>query len=493
MRLDDILKPTQPKLTEDYEPGSVHCEFITGPAGSGKTYLQKGLIEKDGNYGILCATTGIAAVNLGATTLNSVLKYYDTNSLRDRFNQGRLTSTLHKLGKKTKRLVIDEISMMDGKQLDYIYQAILQVNEYQDMREGKYAGAMGIVLTGDFCQLPPVNAPWVFESECWEHFERNTTKLTKIWRQDNLECLQAINAARSGKGKECVEILRSLKVRFVPMSGPPQKFDGTTIMSKNDTVDNFNYSTLLEIPGDAFGLKTMTWGDQAGEWKNIPEMLRLKENAYVMILSNSQGEEAGLYANGDCGYIQSKDPDGTIWVKLVRNERLVGIRPIIRYKSISGADGEKMGLRPDGRVDDITELSPDEKDLEHEISLIFGVSPTKPRVAHLYCDGDCGWDQPGRKHGPWGQPSYNCNSGTWNVGAIKYYPLRLAYATTVHKSQGLTLDKCQIDCRDAFFSSPNMAYVALSRCRTPDGLIIVGDEKRLENAVKLEPKVRRFV
>lgn len=466
-KLEDIMRGFEPTLTEDYSMSSVHCGFNTGAAGTGKTFNEKKKIEENPAYGILCATTGIAAINLGATTLNSVLKFYDTDSLRDRFNRGSLTSTLHRIGRKVKKLVIDEVSMMDARQLDYIYQAMFQVNEFKDMMNEP----MGITLTGDFAQLPPIKAPWVFEADCWEHFERNTNTLTKIWRQDNLGFLEAINAARSGKGTKCAEILKSIGVKFQPQQ--EGRFSGTTIMSKNDQVDNFNFSALMDVPGDAFGLKTLTWGDQASEWtKNIPAMLKLKDKAYVMILAN---DISGMfeYANGDCGWIQSKDIDGTIWIKLARNEAVVGIRPITRYKSARGDDAVASYMKtfPGEAI----------KSFDSE------------RLVHLYCESECGTTEPGVRHGTWGRPSYNCAAGSFNTGAIKFYPLRLAYATTVHKSQGLTLDKCQIDCRDRFFGSPGMAYVALSRCRTPEGLVIVGTPEKLAERIKIDPKVKRWL
>lgn len=472
-KLEDCIRGFQPSLTEDYQVTSVHCQFNTGAAGTGKTHNEKKAIEENPSYGILCATTGIAAINLGATTLNSILKFFDTDSLRDRFNRGGLTSTLHRIGRKVKKLVIDEVSMMDGRQLDYIYQAMFQVNQYKDMQD---SGPMGIVLTGDFAQLPPIKAPWVFEADCWEHFERNTNTLTKVWRQDNPEFLEAINSARSGKGQRCVEILKSIGVKFIPQQ--LGKFDGTTIMSKNDQVDNFNFSALMDVPGEAFGLKTMKWGDESGEWKNIPDVLKLKEGALVMILSNDT--TGGFsYANGDTGKIQSKDLDGTIWVKLVRNEETVAIRPITRYKSARGEDAEKS----------LNKTFPGEYNPKDESS-----DPWNPNgMEHIFCESDCGVSAPGLRYSAWGKPSYNCPSGSINVGAIKYYPLRLAYATTVHKSQGLTLDRCQIDCRDQFFGNPSMAYVALSRCRTPQGLTIVGTPEKLAERIRIEPKVRRWL
>lgn len=465
-RLEELIKGWEPKLTEDYTPGPVPCEFITGAAGTGKTYTQQRAIEDSEKYGIMCATTGIAAINLGATTLNAVLKFFDTDSLRDRFNRGSLAGTLHKLGRTVKRLVIDEVSMMDARQLDYIYQAMITVNDYQDMQEAP----MGIVLTGDFCQLPPIKAPWAFEADCWEHFERNTTTLTKAWRQDSPQFLEAINAARAGKGKACVDLLTSLGVKFIPQQ--EGRFKGTTIMSKNDQVDNFNFSALLDVPGEAYGLKVNTWGEQSGEWKNIPEMLKLKDGAYVMILANDTSG-AFQYANGDCGTIQSKDVDGTLWIKLKRNEMIVPIRPIVRHKAARGDDFNFFVAK--------TYPGQDSEDFSYE------------KLDHIFCEKDCGVSPSGMRSGRWGMPSYNCGSGSFNIGMIRYYPLRLAYATTVHKSQGLTLDTCQIDCRDQFFGQPSMAYVALSRCRTPEGLTIVGTPEKLIERIKLEPKVRRWI
>lgn len=462
--IDDLIAQSQPKITDGYSPSNVPCYFVTGPAGTGKTRQQKEEIKKDPKYGLLCATTGIAAINLGATTLNTALKYFDTDSLRDKFVKGRLRFDLHQIGKRIKRLVIDEVSMMDGDQLDYIHQAMIAVNGFADMNDAP----MGIVLTGDFCQLPPVKAKWAFEAACWEDFERNTTRLTKIWRQDDAKFVEALNAARGGNGKLCVEILREIGAHFA--DDTVQQFDGTTIMSKNDQVDAFNFASLLKLPGEAFGLKSVVWGNTNGEWKNIPDMLKLKDKALVMILSNDT--EGFTYANGDMGHILGRNDDGGIVIELKRNGAYVTINPIIRYKVSRGKEMER--------------------DLEK-----LGTTTPPDRLPHVYCGKHCDDWEPElgapTTHAPWGQPVYNCHQDVVYTGAIKYYPLRLAYATTVHKSQGLTLDACQIDCRDAFFGSPQMAYVALSRCRTAGGLTIVGSPKALEQRIKLESKIKRWL
>ena len=85
-------------------------------------------------------------------------------------------------------------------------------------------------------------------------------------------------------------------------------------------------------------------------------------------------------------------------------------------------------------------------------------------------------------------PYFSVEKQKWVIGWISYMPIRLAFASTVHKSQGLTLDRLQIDARSRFFGSPGMAYVALSRCRTPENIRIVANvadfAKRVQTAVE---------
>ena len=141
----DLL--SEPKLTDDYVEESVACSFVTGSAGTGKTYAQKKAIEDDPKHAVLCATTGIAAINLNATTLNSLLGYFDTDSLRERLVRGTLARKLKDIGLKVRNIVIDEISVMDGRQLDLVFKGTLDANSYVGMADRP----LGIILTGDFC------------------------------------------------------------------------------------------------------------------------------------------------------------------------------------------------------------------------------------------------------------------------------------------------------------------------------------------------------
>lgn len=472
--LDSCLKVIKIRMTpdEDYQVPTGDTLFYTGPAGCGKTHRQRVLLEEDSSYGILCATTGIAAVTLGATTLNSLLKFFQTEDLRDKFTSGNLTTAIHRLGVKYRNLIIDEASMLDARQLDYIFEATQRANQYADM-EGR---PFGIILTGDFLQLPPVNAPWAFTADSWEHFERNTVKMTTNHRQTDTKFLAALSAARAGRGQECVALLKELGVEFRPALKP--NFQGTTIMAVNQDVDAHNMAALYDIKGEPIIYTARTWGEEDSSWKNTPKQFRLKENAYVMILAN---DPSGLfeYANGDCGTVQQRDADGTTWIKLARNENVVQIRPIIRYKVARGDDATRLAYDTHGLVECSVKGSK------------FDQGPIK--TPHMFCTKVCGWDTPGRRHAQWGYPSYNCNTGSWNVGAISFDPLRLAYATTAYKSQGLTLDTCQIDFRDKFWNTAGMCYVALSRVRSHKGLVIVAKEKEIADQIRVCVHVKRWL
>ena len=78
-------------------------------------------------------------------------------------------------------------------------------------------------------------------------------------------------------------------------------------------------------------------------------------------------------------------------------------------------------------------------------------------------------------------------------GQVEYFPVRLAYATSVHKSQSLTLDRVQVDFRDHFFGRAAMLYVALSRCRTLEGLRLVGQPERFVTQCSVDERVRRWM
>lgn len=384
----------------------VKCEFITGEAGTGKTYLVRERFDKSigGESGLLCATTGIAAINLGATTLNSALGYFNTESLVDLYTQGRLQRRLWELANEQRydTLGIDEVSMLDKTQLDIIYKATEEANSLASAKR-----QLGLLLTGDFCQLPPIKGSYAFEADCWDNFAANTTRLTKRWRQEDLEFLYALDNVRRGSGEEAAEYFNEKKSFAVSVR---EDFEGTTIVPTNAQVDRLNWLKFNKLPGAIHNIPSSRWGVQKGEWKNVPDILSLKIGAYVMILAN---DNTGIfsYANGDCGYVRDILTN-TVVIELVRTGERVVVNKVTRFDKAK--------------------------------------NPT---------------------------------------GSVTYMPVRLAYAATVHKTQGLTLDKIQVDIRHKFFGEPSMMYVALSRVKTPEGIRIVGSKEQMKLRTKVDPKV----
>lgn len=422
---------------DDVQP--VRCSFLTGAAGTGKTYRVRERIANDPTDGVLSATTGIAAVNLNTVTINSLLKYFDTDSLTNAYISGRLTRRLAQLAKLYRNLYIDEVSMMPAEQLDILYQSVRAANRQRGVQKLNPAG-LGIVLTGDFAQLPPIKARWAFEAECWSEFERGVERLEKNYRQGEGEFLEAINLLRAGLGVEGARALSQTATTY--SNALDLEFPGTTIMSKNDEVDRFNWVRLRRLTTTPFRVRSSRWAliTPPSEWKLIPAELELRAGAYVMILANDTSSGEFQYANGDCGWVlEASSARETVSVRLARNDSVVEIPMIERHL--------------------------------HSVNEVDGVSGVRT----------------------WGQPWWDEKAEKYVVGTVRYFPLRLAYASTVHKSQGLTLDRIQLDIRNAFFGSPAMTYVAVSRCRTAEGLRVVGSEKLLAQRCKIDPKISRWI
>lgn len=417
---------------------------LAGEAGTGKSYLARRYAELSPD-GMLIATTGIAAVNIGGTTINSALRYFDTASMQLEYEFGRLGAALGQLADAgVTRLIVDEISMMDGRQLDILALALDQTNE---RRAGRNLPAIGVWLTGDFAQLPPVGINerkkplkpgekppdppiYAFQAEHWKRWADNTIRLTTIRRQADADFIAAIQKVRTGD-KSAVDYFRPM----ISMVEDPH-FEGTTILAKNDEVDRYNSVRMLQIktPPDYF--KAIRKGDPKdypSEWKNIPDTLVLKPGCLVMILANRKYMDSQdlMYANGDLGIYLEKINDSFCKVRLQRN-------------------GQEVNVCMTGRE---------------------RLKPGTPRTIRR------------RDEIP---PEYI-------LASIDYMPLRVAYASTVHKSQGLSLDAIQVMINSQFWMSSGMLYVGLSRARTPQGIKIVGTVDQFAARVRANQAVQSWL
>jgi ATP-dependent DNA helicase PIF1 len=447
------------------------CAFITGIAGSGKTFTVRERCATDPTYAALASSTGISAINLNTVTIHSLLGFFDTDSLRDAYIKGGVQTKLRKLVKEGYRnVIIDECSMISKDVLDLLIRAFDDVN-MRLVDEGQ--SPVGLILTGDFLQLPaiadrPAGAsfqkgrrkavaiPWAFHSQFWPRFEKNMTRLTKVWRQADPRFLAALNFARSGRGRDCLQVLQSAGQKFE--SFVDHDFNGTTIVGKNDEVDRINQIRLDRVKGRQIQLPSRRWaagGKVRQEWKHIPERTLLRENCYVMILANKYVDGAMVYANGDCGWVRGIQPSvdkmipPSVMVELVRTGEIVNVESLVR--------GIEHGERPDWIGGEWTDQGEGEDG--------------------KFC----------------AQPHYRRKKRRHVTGQIEYYPLRVCYASTVHKCQGLSIDRCQVDFRGWMYKSPAMLYTALSRCRTLEGLRLVGMPDMLIERCVVDKEAARWL
>ncbi len=449
--------------------------FLTGPAGTGKTWLAKSLVAQRPGV-LLCATTGIASINLGeGTTINAALKYFDTASLEESYVSGALSANLGKLYRAgIRRIVLDEISMLDAKQLTIITRALEEVagkkytmnqaladevaaTQLEEGEDPQVVLPIKLTLTGDFCQLPPVKAPFAFESPEWARFADHTHTLTEVRRQVDRDFILAIQAARKGDGDTVVEYFASRLHDETDHS-----FPGPTILATNEAVERFNQLRMDTVPAKLQKIPSTRWGKPRGDWKNIPEQLGLKVGALVMLLANRREpvdpEAIGraaipklIYANGDLATVESIEPVGSgdgqylrVWVTLQRTGEIHEAEWITRANLIPLEPGRVSQLIREGHEDRI------QRDAR-------------------------------------GKARFEI------VGAVTYCPLRIAYASTVHKCQGLSMDHVQINTREGFFKHPGMIYVALSRARTAEGLRLIGSVDGLRQRCTVDARVVEYL
>ena len=442
--------PVEPDFISPWGTPIPTFTFLCGAAGSGKTYQTKLWREDVGSSLELCATTGIAALNLGGSTINSLLGYFDTESLQQKFYGGQLTGILRRLYKAgLRRIVLDEVSMLDGDQLTFLVRAIDDVNQesYFVDPDDEFANPnrdpLGLTLVGDFAQLSPVKAPYAFQSPEWHRFADHTHMLTEIKRQADAGFIQALRDARKGDGGAALTFLKPQMVATVD-----NDFTGTTLFANNETVDRYNQIRLDKLQTPLVFLASERWGKQRSEWGDpnklpftwgIPQRLPLKVGAWVMILTNVwiQGSRPRVpyYINGDCGELVDVNLETKEAIVKLQRGPQVRVSYCHREVVVPATSERHTEMRKLGLADKITE------------------------------------------------------EGKEILGTIDYMPLRLAWGSTVHKSQGLSLDKVQMDISDPFFKTSGMLYVSLSRCRTVEGLRIVGRADTFITRCVADPKL----
>jgi len=373
--------------------------FITGSAGTGKTYLLNlytQYLKERRVYPTIVAPTGIAASHLGGQTIHSFFAL----GIRDSIDEGYVDFLLNKKYLKSrfsklKLLIIDEVSMISPE----IFSAMDLILRGFKGTDAPFGGVQ-VVISGDFFQLPPISRVakqkrFAWQSPAWRVLDLQTCYLEKKFRQDDDRLIQVLDDIRSGEISPTSQKLlddryeKELNSHFKP----------TKLYTHNVDVDRINLDELAKLKGKA---KLFVY-ESKGSMRNIEkifktslvlEELALKKGAVVIFIKNNT--EAG-YVNGTTGTVESFS-------------RLDNM-PIVRT-----TDGLKI------------KLEPEEWSLENDSGKV--------------------------------------------LATISQVPLRLAWAITIHKSQGMTLDAAQMDLSKTF--EMGQGYVALSRIKNIEGLRLMG-------------------
>ncbi len=393
--------------------------FLTGPPGSGKTFLLNAYIKylKSNNIVVsITASTGIAATHMGGVTLHS----WSGLGIRDELADTEVKKVcergyLRKRIKNTNVLIIDEISMIKDGQ----FEAVNKICQYIK-RNPRPFGGIQVVCSGDFFQLPPVyrserptdatqgelfsankdKQGFVTNSDIWKRMEMKVCYLDEQFRTKDKQLTKILNYIRENKAEESKQILSK---EISSMHG--KAGIGTKLYTHNIDVDTINYNELSKIKGQEYHYQMTMRGnlvvaDILKKSCLAPEKLILKEGAHVMFIKNNF--EAG-YVNGTQG-------------------KVVGFAaadlPVVQTE-----EGKRITVT----VTDWTIEEPDATIQGGKTSVVAGISQI---------------------------------------------PLRLAWAITVHKSQGMNLTSAEMDLSKCFL--PGMGYVALSRLKSLKGLNLLG-------------------
>lgn len=374
-----------------------HNVYLTGSAGSGKTYLLNQYIDylkKNKIEVAVTASTGIAATHMNGITIHS----WSGLGIRDVLTEDTMLELedrkyLWDRIKRTKVLIIDEVSMLHHFRLDLVDKLVRRFK-----RDDRPFGGMQVVLCGDFFQLPPVSrqgereAHFIYHADAWKTLDPTICYLHEQHRQTDESHVAILNEIRCNDVSEST--YENLQSRF--NKEPDNGAEPTCLYTHNIDVDTINTKALGGIDGESRVFEMTSHGrpplvEILKKSCLAPEKLHLKIGARVMFVKNNFESK---YVNGTLGKVIDFEMDAPI-VLTTRGDR-------IRATPVS------WGIEEEGKV-------------KAEISQV---------------------------------------------------PLRLAWAITVHKSQGMSLDAVEVDLSKSF--ERGMGYVALSRVRTLGGLKLLG-------------------
>ncbi|MGB4770856.1 MAG: helix-turn-helix domain-containing protein [Chitinophagaceae bacterium] len=402
--------------------------FLTGKAGTGKTTFLKYLVEYSSKNMVVAAPTGVAAINAGGVTLHSLFQlpffpFLPTNNHRQELlSKIRYQKQRIQLLRKIELLVIDEISMVRCDVLDAIDTILRSVRRNH---ESPFGGVQ-VLFIGDLYQLPPV----VSRNE-WDEVLSNYYESPFFFDsnavKEQMPLLIELNTIYRQKEESFVSLLN--KVR-------------------NNLLEKDDYDQL--------------------NLRFIPDFQPAKEDKYITLTShNNQADQINLAKRNKL------DTPSFTYKAIIEDEFPENLYP---------AEADLM-LKEGMQVMFIKNDTITKKYYNGKIGIVSSLSTNKITVN---CDGE----EIEVFEETWENTRYTLNQSDEKLeqktlGRFIQYPLRMAWAITIHKSQGLTFEKVLIDAASSF--SSGQVYVALSRCTSLEGIVLLS--KIQPNAIHSNQKV----
>lgn len=383
--------------------------FLTGKAGTGKTTFLKRLRESHVRNMVVTAPTGVAAINAEGVTLHSFFQIPPGT-----FDPGKtptlerkINKSKHKVMKSMDLLVIDEVSMVRADLLDLVDARLRE----QRGNEQPFGGVQ-LLLIGDLMQLSPVVRADEAEvlSKYYPNFYFYSSKALRKTQ------FYTVNLTK---------IYRQTDSRFIELLNH--------VRTAEMTADDFATLNGRHIPG-------FEPGKDSG-YIRMTTHVKTAEDINYENLEKLEGKAMTYSCKVDGEFPEKSYPTGT-QITLKEGAQVMFIRN-------GNADGK---IYYNGKIVTVAELTGDCVVVQDETG-----------------------DKITVKYSTWENTKYEVNDETGEpeqkvIGTFSQIPLTLAWAITIHKSQGLTFDKAIIDASRAF--SPGQVYVALSRCRTLDGMVL---------------------
>ncbi len=415
--------------------------FITGKAGTGKSTLLDYFRRTTRKEVAVLAPTGVAALNVQGQTIHSFFGFKPSITPEKVRRVSRQDGEIYR---QFDTIIIDEVSMVRADLLDCV-EKFMRLN---GPRKKEWFGGMQMVLIGDLYQLPPVvtasereifthryETPYFFSAQVFKEptFDMEFIELEKVYRQTEPEFIELLNAIRN---KSCTdEDIEKLNARCLPDFVPPEDAFYVTLTSTNDLATVSNLKRLNSLPAPVFRHDSVVTGEFDRSSLPAEETLKLKPGAQVMLVNN---DKTGRWVNGTIGRVSETGP----W-----------------------SNGQGSGL--------------DDQSREEEPVLVTlrngAVVEVFPHTWELF---EYQYDRSTKK------------ISTRKTGAFTQYPIRLAWAVTIHKSQGKTFDRVVIDLGRGAFAH-GQVYVALSRCTSFAGITLL--KKIIPGHIRTDWRVSDFL